>query len=551
MLNKFNKDQKYLILTSLVFILLFIWRPFYFGFYADDWNYFLGFEYFDKSVYSPFSGESFVYFLNQWGNRPVAAFFFYLFFSVCHLSIFSWQAGLLVLLVVFVYSYKLFLKEFLKFLQIEESSWKFSVVFLTLPFLTPIVSWATTAMPATSLIFFNLTAYYFFKEINNKRYNFLISSILYLLSCLAYESFYLQAYILVLFALVYSKDYSISYKRLLKAGLFYTGALIIAIAWNRLSIPLFPYNVNKATNPFTLQTFVANVISLPYVLYASFNMFAPIFILVILTILVFIIKNRRKYAFFNKSNILLLSLITSGILFSLLIYAVAGYSIWGLGMRGRTMITISFYLPLIIMLIVVHLKKINPKTSILIYFLSIILMSLASFTNSLDWVKAYSLLKESLARVDYKAIDSTDKNAIILIEGEFRYNWVAVYDATSSAGAQFNYAPYILGIRDGDIHKHVDRKFIIGRQIIHPVKNTNFINYWANDTLNQYYKQVQNSVLKGSFFTKENRIVGSELYLLNTDNGRMDKIKDSSYIELQPIKNYDYWLTEIWTYIKK
>lgn len=555
-LNKIVKD-KGLILVLISFLLLNLWHPFFLGYIIDDWNYITHYHYLHNLPDNPFNFQILNYFMQCFGNRPITAITFYIGYSFAGgTNYLIWHFWLLFLYFIAIITFRRFSNKFLELLNLRTRKIidEFPVLFfMASPWLLAYNHWISLSMSLPFLIFFNLSMLFLLKSWITEKNYFFLSSFFLLISYLSYEAFYFQWILFLAIGFLILKNQQDYKKKIIVPFIVFSIVQIIVIIWNRISIPYFAYIVNKATNPYLIQTFLANIISLPYVFVYSFLYLSIILIPIFAYLL--IIFFRRSSNKFEKDLYIISALFAIGIMLSLFLFAAAGYSIWGLGMRSRTLIVFSFYVSIFLGVVLnyIYLHNLIKKNTIKYLVIStLFLLSLQNVSNTLDWVKAWNIQKEVILKIPFEKIKQTDKNAIILIDGVNKYNWVSVFDTQWSINAQINFGKYVV-LKQKYIDSSVYRNYCVGRAILHPIKNTALVNYWNGKTLYQFYpsknEEHQNN-LKSYFYSRNYSVDGSELWVWNMGNNQFKKIKSESKLTFGPIKNYDYWLTSLWNSLK-
>jgi hypothetical protein len=259
----------------------------------------------------------------------------------------------------------------------------------------------------------------------------------------------------------------------------------------------------------------------------------------------------------RKKTVTIYLLFLFGVIISLGLFSAVGYSVWGLGGRGRTLIIFSFYFVIIFGIIINILSRKSHKIFKFVKLVSIgfiILFGWNSIRNSLDWATSWDIQKKNIKNITIEQLQKTGKNDLILINTQFRNNWVSVFDAQWAIYPQLNYGRLMLGKfagKSADIDTSLYRKFIIGKNIIHPVKNTPYINYWDGCKLYQYYEEVNSKTgLGDGFYSKQLSYEGENLWLWNFYSNKLVKIKKVGSIRFEPQKNYDYWITQLYYHFK-
>jgi hypothetical protein len=494
--------------------------------------------------------ERLSFYFNGSQGRPILAIAYFLtsFLSPMHNPVY-WQAMSALVVLAGAFSLNLFLNQLFKYFQLEEhSTWAdYSTVFwLVSPWLLGSYAWATVSPTLISMIFFSLSGYYLFRALNQKQTNYALPALFFLLSCLTYEAFYLQFLVFLGLIWIKEKDYS----KLKTIGIWFAFAQILPIIWNRSSSLIFTKSIHKSINPYWLQTFVANILSLPYALYSASP--EAFFIILIFMIYAFILFIRAGRGLAQKSNIgYLYAIISIGIIISLFIFAIAGYTVWGLGTRGRTMMTVGLWLPLLFGFTIAGFEKRNifPKGVLQITLLILVFLGYSQIRRSLDWVDAWQIQKNVYTALTSSTFNEVDGNAVVIADLPFRHNEVALFDAFWTIDMQMNYGRYFSGISSEKPLRI--RQFALGRGVIHQVNNTPWTNRWQAKELVQFYKN-DDPRLNDRIYNPEKKIPATSAWLYSYNTKQLRKLSDGEEIICQPEKNYDYWMTYLWNkYVKK
>lgn len=551
-----NSTKRDLIILSGFFLIMYFFRPFLVGFYADDWSYIANFEYVLGYKFAPFSTDLFAYYFNCFANRPITGLTYYLAHSICGTgNPVAWQFFVMSLVYLCSVTFYFFAKRLAELVGGGRRFALFSaLLFLAVPWQSANFMWISLAMSLPSVIFFNLSSVYLLKSKLSDWKMISISSVFFMLSVFTYESFYFQSFFVLGMLFLLNRDVPNRKRNAALTFSVFSFVMALAIVWNRLAINFSDNIVTKSGNQYTIQTFGANLVALPYALTISFLWAAPIVFAILAFIAYKYFKQSRADSWLSGVGRRFLSMSALGVIASMLVYAIAGYSVWGLGMRSRTMTVVSFYLPLVISFLFSSALRAETSYRALAYMKMALLavFMVCSTVQVFDWAKAWELQKSVIASMPNEKIFATDKDALIMIDGEFKHEWVSVFDADYAINAQMNAGPVMLGISNASLQGIPQRNFCIGRALVHPIKNDIYKNDWRNDTLFGYYASVvADNSLKTSYYTRTKETYGSELYLWDTRTNEFKKMPDSCTIALTPFENYDKWLTDIWSRIKK
>lgn len=547
---------------SIIFATFYLWRPFFLGFYADDWNYFI--DSIGSVINLPFySAEKINVFIDQFANRPVMGALYYIFTLFAGQSIFGWQ--IVSLIIVFANTAALFY--FLKYLFIllnvdKSNAWALlgTLLWLFSPWSLAVTAWPIGVICLPAMTFFLIGGYFLFKSLSTGKKTYFLPVLFYALSCLNYESYYFQFIFLIaiFFIAGLRKQFGIKYP--IKLFALYSTVQVFAVVWNRF-VYLFAHtqSVNKPFNPLWLETYAANVISFPYALTASFGIFIPLMIILSAILIVLTLKQllNKSDNEFNRGKLLsILILIAICIFVALFTYSLAGYTIWGMGARSRTTMSNGFFAILAFLITIIFIEKKFNNFKLKSAFISLLLISFvgANVLRTYDWIKAWDLQKEVIFNLPSEKILKTANDAIIITDIPFLYNWAPVFSTEWSIDIQLNMGKSAIQNNKPIAKFFGNRKFIMGRNLIHSYYNAPWINIWDGKILRQQYELQSDASkpLTGSIFNRYLETAGSELWLWRSETGEFLKIDQPDTLKFEQIRNYDYWITSLWTnHIKK
>ncbi len=542
-----GKLTKSCLLIIVIWAALCSWRPFTLGFYSDDWTQIIAPEATEKL------GTDFSSYLQRFYNRPVIGAIFFLSTKALGASEPAyWQIYAAVLVLLTSVCLYIFVREILRYLCIEEVEFYSvlaAVFWLVSPWNLGFTVWSSAVNNAFSMIFYFLSGWSLFYYLNKGKLTFLLPILFFLLSCFTYESFYFQ--FIPLFIIAFSMDF---HKRFGKVKTIYLfGAFLLiqffVIFWNRI----IEFGVTKAFNPHFFETVAANFVHLPYAAFRSAEGISFILIPLFILFVVIVISNFKKNNFDSsdeyKAAVLFIIAILSGILISLIVYSGAGYIVWGMGMRGRTFITVGFWLAVLFSFSVYLLRErfqLSGKLVNVLVGATIILLASATVFRTFDWSKAWSVQKEVIGEFPYEKIKRTDSAAIILIDVPFRYNYVGIFDTFWAADWQIK-----IGYRFVDSIKVNGRDIIgnrdieIARNYLDPVKGGKWANIWTGDKLIQKYDEEDSKAAKRLFIQK--RITkGSELWIWEYDSGKFYRIVEPKKLYFKNYETYFHWMTSLY-----
>lgn len=409
--------NKYLLLV--VFLFLYLWRPFSLGFYSDDWATLVGVNHISGA--RPFSSIRFNYYQNNFLNRPGQIIFFFIVSSLFQSSAFLWQTLNAILMLLSGYILQKLINLFLDLIRLPNPTLATiaSTIWLALPWTLGISAWSVCAPATSSLIFFLLSFYFFLKAIasNSPRLH-IISALFLLLSYSLYEAFFLQYLIFYLTIPLLLKPPAKKLKPILVSFFllnFVQGATLI---WNRIAVT--PSTPVKTFYPQWAVMFRHYLTSLPTLLLQSLpEMSSLLSILTIITIVIFIfslfISLCRRTSILPYLTIFPLILAYS---VSIFVYSISGYGFFSLGPLSRTTFSASLWLLVtftLVMAIISH--QLLPKLQKMFYVLPLsflLVLAAAAFLRTSDWAKAWELQQTILSQAPIDKINSMEPGATLI-----------------------------------------------------------------------------------------------------------------------------------------
>ncbi|MEM4261259.1 MAG: hypothetical protein QXG00_08495 [Candidatus Woesearchaeota archaeon] len=507
---------------------------------------------------SPFAFDRLNYFLLEFANRPISGILYYLVSSICGYNIFLVHIIILVLLILTIFSLKLFVTEFFKLLGIEEPEYYTILTLLfwiSSPWILGITVWLSSALNIVSMIFFLLSSFFLLKSWNSGKNYYLIAILFYLLSCLTYESFFFQYVIIILIGLLLQIHKRLSKKAIIIPTILYTLATIAVIIWNRYSSLVFEKAIHKGTNTYWLPTFIANVISLPYSIFASVIEFSfilvPIFIILLFLLLKVLVSEKKKNNDEIKKILILLLIISSGIILSLLIYSGAGYTIWGIGSRSRTLIVPSIYFAMLFSIAIYIIKKytnLKKKYLNVIIVLIILSLSLINILRSFEWHDAWNYQKEIISKLPVEELSKYDSTTTVIFDGPYRKNWISIIDASWAIDFQFKYG-HIFTYNKSELEPITKVNFEVGRGMFHPILNKPYSLYWDGEKIITGYglDSISLQNFKTKYYSKLDTLFCKKIIVWHYENNTLEYFEPPIKLSFEPFYNYDYWITWIWT----
>lgn len=525
--------------------------------YSDDWVFLISYFTESSHISAPFSLDRLTHFMTVYANRPMSGIMFYLVNSICGHNIALVHTFMLSWIVTSLYTYYLFAREFLAFLSIRKASMVAAItalVWLVSPWTLGVTAWFSSSINLIAFIFFSLSLYYLFRSLRIGQNSYAKVGIFYLLSVLTYESFFFQYFIFIAIAWLFIKEKGIDKKVLIKHSAILSMIVVLTAVWNRLAPTIFDSVINKVINPYFLQTLVVNIVSFPYLLIASFGVFELLALVIFVpTIIYFLIKLKNNAGgfkpLFRTKRFAIILLLSSGIFAGFFLYSAAGYTMWGMGSRSRTMFVASFYIPLIIVVIgerISKLTSISKATKTRIAITIFALSFVALLVNKLDWIEAERVQKDVIEKFPAEKLANLDTNDMVVIVAPFRHQWISQFDAPWSIKNQMRYGKSFY--KGDDLVRATDAKFVVGRGVVHPVSGEHYQIYWDGSLLYQGYDldEEAKKIDKNFFYNRAESFTAKRLYIWNYYDGTLQQLTEPQVFEYEPYYNYDYWVT--WVY---
>ncbi|MCB0703109.1 MAG: hypothetical protein KDC55_10430 [Ignavibacteriae bacterium] len=544
-------------IVIVFFVFIYIWQPFFAGMYSDDWVFLISYFTETPNISAPFSLDRLTHFMTVYANRPMSGIMFYLVNSICGHNIALVHTFMLSWILAALYSYYLFTREFFEFLSIRKASMVATLtalIWLVSPWTLGVTAWFSSSINLISFIFFSLSLNYLFRGLRLGKHSFAKVGLFYLLSVLTYESFFFQYFIFIAIAWLFIKEKGIDKKVLINHFIILSVIVAMTVIWNRIAPSIFDAVINKVINPYFLQTLVVNIVSFPYVLIASFGVFELLALAVFVpTIIYFIIKLKRNAGglkpLFRTKKFKILLLLASGIFAGFFLYSAAGYTMWGMGSRSRTMFVASFYIPLIVVIIAAKIAQLNSISRVMktrIAFTLFTLSFAALLVNKFDWIEAEREQKDVIMKFPAEQVDHLDTNDMVVIVAPFRHQWISQFDAPWSIKNQMRYGK---SFYEGDeLVRATDSKFVVGRGVVHPVSGEHYQIYWDGELLYQGYglEEEAKKIDKNFYYNRAESFTAKRLYIWNYYDDTLEQITEPRVFEYEPYYNYDYWVT--WIY---
>lgn len=541
------------VIVIITFVFLYLWQPFFGGIYSDDWGFLLSYFTENDIISPPFSLDRLEHFMKVYANRPISGIMFYLVNSIAGYNIFVVHFLMLIGIYFSALSIYKLSTAFFNYLKYNNSLFLgaiASTIWLISPWTLGVTAWYSSSINLVSLVFFTFSIYYIFKSFESKKDYYIQAGILYLLSCLTYESFFFQYSSFLLLIWLLSKDNKSHRRKTIKFFILLSSVLILTIAWNRLSASIFEASIHKALNPYFIQTLAVNLVSFPYVIFKGFgDLFIPatIFFLPVLIYLVAKLwksSGTAKQFIMNKRAKIIISFVL-GVLLSIIMYSAAGYTLWALGSRSRTMFVVSFYIPFILIALWQWVKDeeiLKSKTrAFLIYIFAVITLN-AFILNKFNWIEANHIQKEITSTIPDK-IQELDNESLVIFVGPYRHEWISVVDAPWAINFQMKYGKSLYN--NEELTPTTNARFVSGTGVIHPAKNKNYQLYWEGDSLTIGYNLEDIAYNSGAhvYYDKMEKFEAKYLYIWDYSTQTVTQLHEPKLLEFTPFENYDYWVT--------
>ncbi len=554
-LKQYISDNPIVILIS-AFVLLYLWQPFFGGLYSDDWGFLLSYFTENEVISAPFSLDRLSHFMVVYANRPISGLMFYIVNSIAGYNLFLVHCLMLIGIYLSAFSIYKLSHQFFKFLSYNNSIFLGAIsatIWLISPWTLGATAWYSSSINLVSLIFFSLSIYFVLKGINTNKNYYFQSAILYLISCLTYESFFFQYFSFLLIIWLVSLSNKPLRRLAVKYFIIFSSILLITIVWNRLSANLFEASIHKALNPYLLQTMAVNIVSFPYVLLKGFGdlfIVATLVIVPFTTYLLFKLKisSGTVKQFLTNRNMKIILIFGLAILLGILMYSAAGYTLWAMGSRSRTMFVTAYYIPFILIVFWqwVNESKIIGNKFKSSFLIVLIVITLSAFIfNKLAWIEANNIQKEITTSIPSEVSNLPEKSMVIFV-GPYRHQWISVIDAPWAINFQMQFGkPFYTG---KSLESTTKARFVSGTGVVHPATNQNYQLYWDGDILTIGYnlEKLAYESKVHVYYDKMEQFETQNLYIWDYYSGTFTQINEPQLFEFEPYYNYDYWVT--WTY---
>lgn len=391
----------------LLWGICYIWRPFYLGFYSDDYNVF-----FEPLKFQPAS-EWLDYYANLYSNRILSGVFSYVFLSAFKTNPFLWQGfGAIVVLVESLLFFKSL--QILNALQTARLDHKvlalISCLWIVNPFSFGFTAWPTYMVSSLCVVAFLLAFIAYFKK------QVFVSLILYSVSCLTLEAYYFQYVLFLGLSWIYQHRFSLRHTRLIHHFIAFSLLQLAFILYNRL----IQGGVRKGLNLDFIFTRVLGVLQNPtHWIEALIPLLIGVFFVVLL------IRNMRKIRAGSiepyHAALLLLGFCA---LVNLLLYMSVGYSIRPFGIASKTTITVSA----LFIFIVFFLGQSFPGRIHLVVIMLGISFIPIFIQQTIDWAESWSLQQKVIHAFPAEAVAKEGHGKTLLAIVPNRVNSVLVFE---------------------------------------------------------------------------------------------------------------------------
>lgn len=441
---------KQILLILFLWVLVVAWRPYYFGFYHDDWASVV-------SIPHTISLFTIKKFLTTDPTRPLYLFIIYVIGLVCGTSPIRWQFTLafvqLLCSISIMYASTFLLDRMRESIK-EETRWCGAIagiLWFVFPWSLGYSAWPVMLPPDIGVV---LSVWGIIVAIKSdeKFWNIVLSVSLFSLSWLIYESTW---FIWIPVAMLLFSNGILNKIRLYYALKFFTISLVVQVLFVIGNRSLSTGNpTGKHLSLAILSTLKTDVALLRAELVPSLSVALAdwkiyiVFGISALAVGMFGNLKRFKYSF---SGFVMLAALLTGLILSAILYAAAGYSIEWTGLFSRTTLSISLYLT-IASSILFGMAWINASKSIKILavtgIMAIFIPLTASLANqSILWHKSWIEQQKILNAIPDHVVDLADATTTILMDVPRGTGPVFTFSAFwDISGAVASRKPSLIGI---------------------------------------------------------------------------------------------------------
>lgn len=424
-----SQIKKDLTIIFLVWCILYLWRPFFLGFYADDHNTVLGY------INLKFSASQIAdYCLQFFVSRPVSGSLAVLLILLARDNPYVWHAlGIISVLSISILFYVFFrrINAISKF--VSEGHLVFVALFWSaFPFNYGFTAWPIYISSSFAIPFYLLSFYSLIYSDNIKKIHLALSGVFFILCGLSTEVFYFQFLFMVFYLFLERNHFRISLRKLNWIFAYFFLIQIGLVVYNRLY-----GSVRKNFDPSFILERISFVLKNPQYLK---EVFIPVLLSLIFFVYVFrLILNRDKKNFWKNKSQLLLGGIIFSMMTSVLIYFVAGYSIRPFGIGSRTTMAISVLSSFALLVLISNLEKKKLQVA-KIASVIILLLGLFQLRLGVGWAKSWALQKDVWSKFPAQKLiklGALKKDTIIFA---FVPN---IYEKVNVFGENYSFSPSI------------------------------------------------------------------------------------------------------------
>jgi len=449
-LNTLNNNG-YLVII-LLWLVLFAWRPIFLGFYHDDWSVIAE----TSTIGDSFSIERFRAISKMFTNRPGAIIQHYFLSSILGGNSALWQLMVIMLVITTaLLLYRLFNSSLTTLGIVNKFASTVAVLFwLSYPWGIGITAWPTSGLALISMILFLLCGLLVLETRTKK--GLFYAAVLYFLSCLSYEAFYFQ-YIIYIILLIIRYFYTKKKNRTLLNDIFIKGVTLtlvqmIAISWSYIANIVLKLGIPKSYSHTFISVMLESLQSIPNILFGSivygnnayikiifYALFVGGIIIGLLTLPYLtrnnISKSDRVYNDDFKIHIITIIVSAIGIILPVSVFALAGYTISGAGLFGRTTIGLNYWFSLLILFIISFVMFLIRDNKLLIAIFKLYILALVTYLSVLsimrlsEWSYAWDLEKSIISKAPISEITRLKSNDLVILNAPYDYRGITVFGA--------------------------------------------------------------------------------------------------------------------------
>jgi len=395
--------NSFLILLSLVVISM-AWRPFFLGFYSDDYNLII--EVVNKGYTRYELFESLLY---KFANRPLYGVNAFLLIPILGDSAIAWHSFSVVFSFLIAFVLLKICRIFNKS-KLDSKLVIYSSLWILLPINFGFLSWPTCIMGLPVVLWYLLSFYYLIR--NNKIVikDVVLSLFFYMLCIFTYESFYFQFIPMLGACFIYKQNFYKD-KIYIKVGLLFFLLQALAIIFNRT---VTTGGKKSFDADFIINRILAAINNPEYLIQASI----PILFIIGSSIYVFFLYKKNKVNNNISNDQLMIINFIIGIIISICIYLSVGYSIRPFGLGSRTAICFSIFISFILFFIARIIF--NKDEMLKIKHLVIpILLSFSVFWQGFNWASSKNIQEEVLNEIPIDKISNIYNSLILCLVPNF------------------------------------------------------------------------------------------------------------------------------------